>query len=351
MGRFLFHASFCFFLLAAVAIVTVGNSTAEELPEPGSLSTGVSTGPARNPFSGGRKAVFADMNLELGLDAGLRFDRLLWSIAGNSAGQSPNILSELKWSDVESHQLTLSGRARWGPHFYGRGHVSFAWIDSGRVRDSDYRGDNRTQEYSRSICQTNGDHLWDIVAGIGYPFAFFNRQLLWAPMTGFSIHRQFFRITNGQQIISENLLDIGPIDSRLNSSYKAMWRNWWLGFDLRYDHASFLKPLLPMAWELSLKYYALADYSAEADWNLRNDLAHPVSFEHDAQGDGFSAQLLWLIPLSRRIDMNFNINYIRLKTDPGKDKVYLSDGRRLITRLNEVVWESNSVMLGIAWRF
>ena len=78
------------------------------------------------------------------LSAGLRFDELDWSIAGNADGTHPNVRSELTWDDVLSHQLTLSGRLLVHRHFYFRGHAGMAWIRNGEVRDSDYDGDNRT---------------------------------------------------------------------------------------------------------------------------------------------------------------------------------------------------------------
>ena len=351
MGRFLAGSSFWLWLLVAIQVVAHDGTAAAELYEADSLSAPIAQQSADPRLYSKHNFLPSDFFLEMDLDVGVRFDRLRWSIAGY--GLSPNILSELAWSDVFSHQLTLGGRTRISPHFYGRGHVSFAWIQSGNVQDSDYLGDNRTQEFSRSVCETNGDHLWDVVAGVGYPFSFSNRRLFIAPMAGFSIHRQIFRITDGQQIISEppSQTRIGPLDSRLNSLFSTMWQNVWIGCDLRYNTASSFKLPPPMAWELSLKYYVFADYSAEADWNLRSDLAHPVSFEHEARGQGISVQFLWMIYLSRHIDMNFTINYIRLKADDGTDKVYAADGRQITTRLNEVLWQSNSVMVGIAYRF
>ena len=133
---------------------------------------------------------------ELTLGAGVRYDELDWNIAGNMAGTNPNILSELSWSDIESYQLSLGAKARIANHFYGRGHINYAWIHSGTVRDSDYGGDNRTLEWSRSISETNDDTLWDVVLGGGYPFTFNQRRLLLAPMLGGSMHKQNLRITN-----------------------------------------------------------------------------------------------------------------------------------------------------------
>jgi hypothetical protein len=352
MARSISGTSFCFCFLFAFHILA-GNGGAEAALPDGSANTNVVPASHFHLYRG--SAGSQPLSLELGLAAGVRFDRMRWSIAGSPSGQHPNILSELTWSDVLSHQLSLNGRTRVGSHFYGRGQVNFAWIESGSLQDSDYHGDNRTQEYSRSVCETNGDHLWDVTAGIGYPFTFPRHRTFISPMAGISVHRQSFRITNGQQVISNDpdgdTPPVGPLSSSLSSLYTATWRNLWVGCDLRHEMASSFKAPPPMAWELSLKYFVLADYSAEADWNLRDNLQHPVSFEHDAKGNGFSAQLLWLIRIARHMHMSLALNYIHLDTDAGKDKVYKADGTVLTTRLNEVRWHSNSVMLGLVYRF
>lgn len=298
------------------------------------------------------------VNGTITLAGGVRFDQLKWSIAGNSAGTSPNVLSELEWSDLRSHQLTLSAKAQVGRHFYGRGHINYAWIQNGSVRDSDYGGDDHTQEWSRSISETEGDQLWDMVAGGGYPFTFQQNRLLVAPLLGASIHKQNLRITNGQQVVSAtpppgygSPPDVGPLDSRLNSTYSARWTSLWSGVDLRYRLAPPPDGAPLMEWGLSLAYHFWSDYSAEADWNLREDLNHPVSFEHEADASGITVQAEWLVRLNRYLDLNLNWNYCQWETDAGKDTVFLANGAAQTTRLNEVSWESHSVMLGVALRF
>jgi hypothetical protein len=81
----------------------------------------------------------------------VRIDELQWSIAGNSAGTNPDIRSELTFSDVHSYQITIGGRALINRLVYLRGAFDYGWIQSGRVRDSDYNSDDRHDEYSRSI--------------------------------------------------------------------------------------------------------------------------------------------------------------------------------------------------------
>lgn len=353
MGRILQWACCICLLIAGQSVAGTQIIAASLPPESNAPRESVEAGRTTDP---GTLYRFASqtLHLKLALSAGERFEAFKWSIADSSA--SPNIRSELKWSDVRSHQVRFGGRMQLSHFLYGRAYVDYAWIRSGRMRDSDYDGDNRTLEYSRSLSETNADHLWDIAAGVGYPLAFRNERIFAAPMVGFSFHRQSFRITNGRQLISEDASEtppVGPLDSRLNSLYTAEWQALWLGCDLRYAMAPMPGTTSAMAFELSLKYFFLADYSAEADWNLRGDLRHPVSFEQDADGSGLSIQIKWLLPIVRHLDMSFAFDYSRWATDSGTDTFYPADPANpaQTTPLNEVVWESRSIMIGLLYRF
>jgi hypothetical protein len=345
---------------ALFVVMTVWVGAAMAADSAGSAYNG-DGGTVRQPPPAGKQAFYQKLSehLEatLALSAGLRFDQLDWSIAGNAAGTNPNIRSELEWSDVFSHQVALGGRARVGRHFYARAHVGYAAIQSGTVRDSDYDGDGRSLEFSRSVSDTNDDHLWDVVAGAGYPFTFQQGRLILAPLLGISIHKQNFRITNGWQVISEEPLrsgpppPVGPLDSRLNSTYQALWWGPWIGCDVRYRMAAPDDQAPPMEWGLGLAYHFWTDFSAEATWNLREDLNQPKSFDQEADGHGLSIHAEWLIRVTRHLNASLLANYTRWSTDPGSDTFYFADGRVYSTRLNRVEWQSHSVMIGIAYHF
>ena len=128
--------------------------------------------------------------IEFSLATGWRNDKLDWYIAGTRAGTNPNVLSELDWSDLDSYQVTLANRTRLLRHIYMRGAFSYAAIQNGIVRDSDYGQDNRGAEWSRSLSQSDGDEMWDISAGGGYAFILLDEHLLIAPLLGFSYSKQ-----------------------------------------------------------------------------------------------------------------------------------------------------------------
>ena len=310
----------------------------------------------------GSRATFKHKNweTEFTLTTGMRSDDLEWSIARNPAGSTPNVLSELDWSNVESYQVTLVNRSRIADHFYLRGALNYAAIQDGSVRDSDYGQNDRTAEWSRSLSQTNGDELWDVSAGCGYVFSLLDERLQLAPLVGFSYHKQNLRITDGFQVISEDnpfsssLQDnppaVGPLPSTLNSSYFARWAGPWIGCDLRYLTARRGPDYLAMAFGLSLELH-LADYYGEGNWNLRGDLDHPKSFEHKADALGISISADWRIAMASQWELIFSTTYQHWSTGSGTDRKFLADGGTATTHLNGVDWDSASVMAGAAYHF
>jgi outer membrane autotransporter protein len=136
----------------------------------------------------------------------------------------------------------------------------------------------------------------------------------------------------------------------LDSTYDAEWKGPWIGFDLRF----MAREITTFAhrFEPYFTYgYHWADYHAEADWNLRDDFAHPKSFEHDADGTGWKIGTGFNVWLHPNWALNFNYDYQDWSTDGGTDKVFFSDGSTAKTKLNEVNWTSYALSLGVSLRF
>jgi hypothetical protein len=287
----------------------------------------------------------ADIKTDLSLSTGYRVDNLSWNIAGSIYGTNPNILSELTWSDLETFQATVSGSLLVNGWFYVRGSFGYGWTFSGDSLDSDFLGNNRTQEYSRSSNSADGGTVLDAAIGAGYQFSFLSDRLRLAPLVGYSYSAQNLALNDGVQVIATPgwTPPVGPIQG-LHSTYDASWRGPWLGIDLC---GEITKRLILFG---SFEYH-WATYGAEGDLNLRNDLAHSKSFEHDADGKGFfvafSAEYLLAGPWS----LNVSLNYQKWSTDPGLDRLYYAGGSVAQTRLNEVNWDSYALMLGVVYRF
>jgi len=278
--------------------------------------------------------------------SGLRRDDLDWNIAGDRNGHNPNILSELTWDDIKSYQVKIQGRLVWPNMVAFRGSADYGWIFDGDNQDSDYLGDHRTQEFSRSNNSADDGHLWDASVAVGYPFRFGRTVVTTAtPLMGWSHHEQHLTISDGYQTIP----DTGSF-SGLNSSYDTRWKGPWLGIDLNFRAGkikSFLQRLAPyFTYE-----YHWADYDAEADWNLRSDLKHPKSFKHNADGTGYIIATGFNLVLREHMAMNFNFDYQNWSTDNGTHKVFFSDGTTAKTRLNEVNWSMYSLSVGFSVDF
>ncbi len=149
---------------------------------------------------------------------------------------------------------------------------------------------------------------------------------------------------DGYQTLNEDPDDrtegyVGPFPD-LDSSYDALWHGVWAGLESEW------RPARTLALNCGIEYHVV-DYHAKADWNLRDDLAHPKSFEHWASGEGFQgrAGLAWELP--KRWSMHLDYTYRRWHADEGGlDRTYSANGTFSDTGLNEVNWESQSLLLG-----
>ena len=295
---------------------------------------------------GAKKKKTIPLEFDFTLSTGYRSDDLDWNIAGDITGNNPNVLSELTWDDVESYQLKLQGSVVWPNIIALRGYVNYGWVFDGDNQDSDYLGDNRTFEFSRSNNSTDEDYVWDTSLAIGYPFRF-GRAVIGTltPLLGYSYHEQNLNITDGNQTIP----DLGPFNG-LDSSYDTEWHGPWIGFDLRFKAREIMTFAHRFETYFSYEYH-WADYYAEANWNLRDDFRHPKSFEHDADGSGWKTGAGFNLWLHQNWALNFNCDYQDWSTDSGTDKVFFSDGSTAKTKLNEVNWTSYALSLGVSLRF
>lgn len=275
---------------------------------------------------------------EYSLGAGYRQDNLSWSIAGGGV----NVASEVDWKDMVIAQLRAAARLNLGGGWLVRGSYSTGVVKSGSNRDSDYAASDRTQEYSRSDSKAGGA-VRDLSIGLGRKFRLFDLAddgaFYAAPLMGVSIHQQSLTMYEGIQTIPAN----GSI-ADLQNSYSTQWKGSWVGMDA----------LLDLGWSISLNCtaeYHRADYSAEADWNLRRDLAHPVSFRHDAAARG----RLLSAGASYRVSRNFLLNASherqRWNTYPGYDQTYFSYGVVSYYTLNPVSWDSTTYSLNAVYQF
>lgn len=288
---------------------------------------------------------------DLGLQGGYRQDRLDWNIAG-----SVDVLSELVWENLDIYQLQLTSALTGAAIFPGgrltaRGLLGAGRMVAGDNRDSDYAGDGRTLEFSRSSNDAGDGQVYDFSLGAGLEFSLPSGLRL-TPLLGYSHHEQHLVLQDGVQTLSQPQLvphsrfsppPLGAI-SGLDSTYEARWYGPFVGFDLSY-------PITP-AWLLTATAELhWGEMKAEADWNLRSDFAHPVSFRQRADAYGLVLAARAHYALAERWDLVLAADYTDWSTDPGLDQIYFADGGVSATRLNEVNWRSFALQAGLQYRF
>lgn len=297
------------------------------------------------------KAYFSWASATFDLSAGHRNDKMNWNIAGNLQGSDPNVRSELTWSDLKIYQLKLTNRTVIKERVYVRGHLDYGTVVSGSNRDSDYNGDNRTQEFSRSLNGVDGNHVWDGSVGVGPRFSFFASSIVVCPLLGYAISEQDLNIVDGYQAFTAApaTTPTGPI-AGLDSRFQTRWEGPWLGVDLLFSIPCTDGPFTALK-VIFIGEYHWVDYTAEANWNLRTDFNHPVSFSQDAEGSGLVARAAILFEIKDRWGINVGMNVTDMTTDAGLDRTYFTDGTTGDTRLNTVRWQSFTFEAGVSFQF
>lgn len=285
-----------------------------------------------------------DIQIEFYASTGYRHDKLDWTIAAPSG--TPNILSELTWDNLEIAVIEVGMSMHTASNWVVDARLSYGTILDGKNQDSDYLGNNRTQEFSRSNNNADEGNTLDVNVGFGYqldiiPSGYYAKPWLSiTPKVGASFNAQNLKILNGFQTIPATG-NFGGLDS----SYDASWYGPWVGFDTELSIAD--------QFSISTSFeYHYAFYEATANWNLRTDLAKPISFEHEAEGVGYVASIGSEYRITPDFFINLSVNYQKWKADrKGIDTVFTSAGNVLETKFNEVNWESMGANIGLSYRF
>lgn len=269
---------------------------------------------------------------DLRLASGYRTDKLNWNISVCC----PKALSELSWKNLKTYQLTGGGRTLWKNSIYMRGSLSYGWTRDGDTRDSDYRLENSgAVETIRSNSKADDGSTLDASIGLGYPFTFKSERLKIIPLLGYSYHKQKLTRKDGfQSIPSYQSLE------GLSDTFIAQWTGAWIGADLLYK----LRKRLTLAGSIE---YHWADYKADKDFNRRADLK---SISQDANGTGVIISISGDYAITEQLSIDIKVTHQEWSTGSGMNKFFKTDGTTDVTRLNEVNWDSQAVMVGIAYK-
>ncbi len=297
---------------------------------------------------------FSQVNLEeppaidssIHIEHGFRVDNLDWNRAGTINGTSPNVLSELMWRNMEMYQLKIWGDTTINEGCYFKWSVDYSWMTHGifyspESQDSDYFLDNRNFEVSRFISKTDGSTAYDASVATGYKFDSDSDRFWIAPLVGYSLNKQNLTMKNGVRQIPDLP---NPNFPNLNSNYRSLWKGPWFGVDLAYKE--YKKLTVAGGFE-----YHINTYRADANWNLRTDFMHPLSFENNANGNGILAYFRGNYAISSHWSLTAEREDRKFYTRPGVTAIYLANGFIFNSRLNRVNWNSTVVSIGTRYHF
>lgn len=274
----------------------------------------------------------------LRLSTGYRRDETSFNIASDASGDAtPNVISELSWT-LPAAQIRLDAGWTHASGFALRGHLAYARALAGTVQDSDYALDDRQAEFSRSYSDPAGSSAYAYSLGVGWRFAL-TRDADLTALIGAARTRASYRMRDGDQVIPA----LGAF-AGLDSRYEPDWRSGWLGFDVD------ARPDPRLVVRTGLKYHWFS-YQAQADWNLRGDFAHPLSFRQSGNGAGWEADFGadWALASHHFVSLDVSAAQLRLKD--GDNVFHSADGTTSTQRLNGVTSDSWGVRLGYRYAY
>ncbi len=239
-----------------------------------------------------------------------------WSVAGNTNGNNPNVMSELTWRKVERYGASLDVQIKlawFKPSLSFSGEKSF----SGYANDVDYALDNRQGVKYNRFFKSDDGHFYRL--RLTHPIG---------KIEGFGLGISF----NDQKLTLKH-------DGDISSSYRpkslgmiAMFsKNYVLGgnFFANMNHA-----------------IIVSRFFANASWKLREDLNQPVSFSQYAFMGEFASSLKIGYKLAKDLSISLGCELSRVQTTSGDDYLFFADDRTALTRFNGL--ESDTFRIGIS---
>lgn len=272
---------------------------------------------------------------------------LVWSIAaGPSPHISPNLLSELTFSEIQATKAGLNAllirQMASDLYLVVEAGASAGKIASGEVRDSDYETDSRGGEFSRSYSKTKGDGSEKYYFGGGVKARWFHSKGNYFTVRGgVESASTELEISDGKQYLPES--DRGMVLIGLDSSYR--FQNKGLFAAVSTEHAI---GRFAVGAE-----YKIADLELDAtgNWNLREDFAHPTSFTQVADGKGQQIVISGTFFVNAVFDINLSIAHYRERYDKGYSQTYFSDGFSYVTTLLNHDYKETSMTAAVQYRF
>lgn len=270
-----------------------------------------------------------DVLVEAGV--GYRQDTLDWNI-----GNLPtDILSELQYKNIKISQPVLAVSILAPYNMVVKGQYADANIDTGVVYDYDFNG-SRSDIYLLSKNNLKG-RVTDFNIQISKEV--FLNNLLASFSVGWSRHQQELNTFDGFQIIP----NYGAFNG-LDNHYDVTWQGKFLGTAVGFN--------ITPHWSIDVGVrYHFFEYKAAANWNLRKEFAHPLSFEHLINAEAWEGSLAVFYKFNKHYSFKLFYNNLLAKGKDGTDLTYFNDNNVGAYFLNEVNWHSKQYGVGLGYKF
>lgn len=260
---------------------------------------------------------FTQVNLSA--NSGFFTQNFNWSVAGNYAGQNPNIYSELIWKKIKGVSFGMDADYQIHKKYFLSGMFRFGSIRSGVITDADYKTDNRTDRSYYAQFSSGYSNLFGSSLSAGYVLLNKNNFQLRTSI-GFGYQKQNLSIKPGKE-------DSSIITTGLNSSYRLTTSGPLITADVQYN-------LTKRIYIGILFKFQFINYDAKADWNLATNFQHPVSFRQMALGYRLNNQLSLGYSVNKNLKLFITVENDHLNTNGGDDVLYKSSGEVLISHFN-----------------
>ena len=252
-----------------------------------------------------------------------------WTVEIGPRGESSNLVWNNGPSELDYHGLRgagVGGRlrafvgARGRASLYLVGSGARTRVEAGQARDSDWN--HQGVEYSRSLSAVTGDRSKTLAAGGMLRVDLSHR----APLRHLSIRvmrrrdETSLRKRDGEQVIPEGASD--TILAGLDSRYRARWKGLALEGEVAFSMGE-------GSVTLGATGLPSVDFRGTGKWNLREDLAQPVSFVQEGNARAAGGTVRYERPLGGRWLLAAEAGILRRTLRFGRDTLLLADGGKL----------------------
>lgn len=195
---------------------------------------------------------------------GISSQDMNWSIAGNEQGTSPNILSEVRWNNLQAMAYNFQVDYQVSQKFGLTLLANYNDQSKGSGSDADYAQDNRASKFTNQEFSSNKGYVYDVQLKANYQLPHLGRLVAQLSAGFEQLGQKFY------------MQDLPNVNMGLRSTYTSQWNGGTIGASVTYPIQSF--------YITGYYDFGVYDYGAKANWNLQEEMQQPVSFRHLAVG-------------------------------------------------------------------